>query len=206
MRTKAFYGGERCAHCGLAFAKTVPGQRFCGSKCKDKYHSSGNRPARAAEPLKPVEAACKSCGKRFSRIDRGQVTKLYCTEACRADARKTPVGTRECSRCGQQFPVFGRQKMCVPCRQVASVKKKACQICGKGFETLTDSQRHCDPCRALDNETQAMIRERISVRPGQAYTMAEIVARNLEAGPLEGCPRCKRREGHDVWCPIGGEP
>lgn len=66
-----------CKWCGKSYESKVPWGKFCGSKCRNKYH---NTFFRVKVKKEYPRTSCPLCGVEFeiTRID-----KKYCSRSCR---------------------------------------------------------------------------------------------------------------------------
>ena len=69
-----------------------------------------------------IESSCRRCSEKFSTTIRGAGRPpLFCSDACRVDARRNPnrkIRTRVCAICGQTFETTKSSECCSrPCGQ-----------------------------------------------------------------------------------------
>lgn len=138
-----------CKHCGKEMPPgTRPNKRYCSAQCRGKarylkhreeFSERSRERYRQLKAQKPQTAACKYCGKEFTKEDGRQ--QAYCSVTCkrrmhsaRARERKGlppmqhKVGTEvTCPVCGKTFlyDAFGQQKYCSKeCSEKANKESK----------------------------------------------------------------------------------
>lgn len=100
-----------------------------------------------------MKRKCIVCGEDFlvTRPDR-----IYCSDKCRSTEhnKKTSVekGAHLCKKCGkpkEEERQSGKFKFCYICQKAEKDSKKpiptkkACEWCGKAFETIHNGQKYC---------------------------------------------------------------
>lgn len=211
-----------CGYCDIAFRSPYPRTTYCSDTCGQRARRRRRLEALGLPDSEPVVRHCEVCNEPM-----GPHKMRYCGEACtrkaeveRDTARKRARGKAECGVCGQHYTQqTGRHLYCgQACAGIAKAKQAQemaseklqlialqpigqCQGCGREFERTPKKTIYCTiECR---NSTSGQDKQPSGVKG--FTTMAEIVAHNATLAPLEGCARCKRRTGHDDWCPNGME-
>ena len=77
----SFAGGEMrtCAKCSASFPKFV-NQRYCSVDCRNAAH--------AERWYKDPSRSCRTCGKVFIRIGRGDGNRFHCTPECAQESAR----------------------------------------------------------------------------------------------------------------------
>ena len=150
-----------CAHCGNAYERFTPSQRYCSDRCHYASNKMLYTPVkREAQPCVTCGAMCKPPGKR------GPVAK-YCSPECRPKPSRDKVRAwneaREwfdCRNCGKRFRASKWRPACTPAcaeqlKRVSAALKKArsrkphnidprpCDWCGDTYKPKKGNQRWC---------------------------------------------------------------
>ena len=135
----------KCKNCGKEFIKTGSNQKYCSTKCKQRYYY--HNPSIHAKKYKKTKnnqnttiqpKKCKTCGEEFIPTDLRQ---KYCSINCNPNIRNI---SKKCVRCGEEFTPRPWQKTCDKCKNIQKIKhKKTCKHCGKEFTARANNQIFC---------------------------------------------------------------
>ena len=91
----------RCALCGTGFSTAVPHARYCSDPCRKeaaaRYNIAYKRRRRErGGAARSAAAKCRACSKEFAPRHGSGMPRLYCSLACRDEARR--ASDREAKR------------------------------------------------------------------------------------------------------------
>jgi len=166
--------GRICLNCNHIFKTKFKHTLFCSEKCKREY----NR--------KHYTNTCITCEEKFVGYRRSK----YCSEECRreASARKRSLGRYEqkrkkkiriCKYCNKEYTEGGTKFCSKECREAwyreHQQRTVVCRICGREFETSSQSTTLCLECKK-----ERTIKQQLDGGPSREFARFILILREVD--------------------------
>ena len=77
-----------CVRCGVSFEPVRRTARYCSRQCADAVRAKRYRDRRIVAPMFAEQSKCPVCARPFLAIVGQASRRLFCSDECRATARK----------------------------------------------------------------------------------------------------------------------